>query len=97
MVAAFDRGTLVLATDGTAWSARLRYQIPGLLAAARERCGLPALKSIRIRVSAPATPTRSGARRLRLSARAVESLRRSADSTTDDALRALLLRLSANR
>jgi hypothetical protein len=94
MVAAFDQHTLVLITDGTAWAARLRYQIPGLRAVAREHCGLPGLKSIRIRVAVPDSRPRSVRRRLRLSPRAAESLRRSAESTTDDALRASLLRLS---
>ena len=97
MVAAFDRDTLVLVADGTAWAARLRFQIPALRVAARERCGLPALKSVRVRVSAPLSPPRSGNRRLRLSRSAAESLRRSADSTSDEALRASLRRLSDHR
>jgi hypothetical protein len=97
MVATFDPDTLVLIADGTAWAARLRFQIPALRSAARERCGLPGLKSVRIRVSPPAPRTPSAARKLRLSGGAAEFLRRSADSTTDEALRASLLRLSGHR
>ena len=97
MVAAFDRDTLVLIADGTAWAARLRFQIPVLRSAARERCGLPSLKSIRIKVSPPDRRPASAPRKLRLSGGAAESLRRSAESTTDEALRASLLRLSRYR
>lgn len=97
MVAAFDPDTLVLIADGTAWAARLRFQIPALRSIARERCGLPGLKSIRIRVSPPVPRPASAARKLRLSGDAAEFLRRSAESTTDEALRASLLRLSRHR
>jgi hypothetical protein len=97
MVAAFDRDTLVLVADGATWAARLRYQIPGLRAVAREQCGLATLKSIRIRTSAPLAPPSRAPRRLRLSSGSVDSLRRSAAATTDEELRALLLRLSRYR
>jgi len=93
MVAAFDRDTLVLVADGPAWAARLRYQMPRLRSAAREQCGLPGLKSVRVKVSPPDSRPRSVARKFRLSPRAAESLRRSADSTADEALRESLLRL----
>jgi len=97
MVAAFDRDTLVLIADGAAWAARLRYQIPGLRSAAREQCGLPGLKSIRVKVSPRESRPRAVERKLRLSGRAADSLRRSAESTTDDALRESLLRLTRYR
>jgi hypothetical protein len=92
MVAAFDKDTLILFADGTAWAARLRYQIPRLRNIARELCGLPDLRNIRIKVAPPDVRHRPVPRRLRLSAAAAESLRRSADSTTDDELRTSLLR-----
>lgn len=95
MVAGFDDKILILQADAPAWAARLRFQLPQLLALAREKCGLKALQTIRIQVAVPfQSPRRPDKRLMRLSSRAVECLRSSAASTTDFALRECLLRLS---
>ena len=94
MVADFDQKTLVLQTDGPAWAARLRFEIPRLLELARLKCNLPSVQTVRIQVAPPVQNRKPRSRDIHLSRRAADTLRNSALSTDDAALRDSLLRLS---
>jgi len=96
-VAGYDDKSMLLFTDGPAWAARLRFQIPAILALARSRCGLPSVENVRIRVTISPLLSSALPRRPRLSASAAETLRRSAESVSDPGLRDRLLRLSRRR
>jgi len=91
---AIHAGTLVLQTDSPVWSTRLRLEQQRLLAEIRAVDGLAAINMLRITVTVPETPQEQQAQKLRLSATAAATLAQCAESQTDSALRAALLRLS---
>lgn len=96
-VAGCDDRCLLLLTDGPAWAARLRFQIPNVLALARRKCGLSSVQAVRIRVSVFLSLSAPSAKQPKLSASAAEALKRSAESLSDPGLRDCLLRLSRHR
>jgi hypothetical protein len=95
LAANLDNDTLVVGCSSSAWAAKLRYQLPALLARLRNHAGLAALSQIRIRVQ-PSREERPRIplRRARLSPRSADILSTLAEGTADPALKAALQRLS---
>ena len=95
LAANLDGDTLVVGCDSAAWAAKLRYQVPDVLAQLRNHPDVPALSQIRIRVQ-PRREAQHGTvtRRARLSAHNGQLLCAMAEETADPALKAALLRLS---
>ena len=91
---AIHADTLVLQTDSPVWATRLRLEQQRLLAEIRAVDGLAAINALRITVTVPLTPQVRQTPGLRLSATAASTLAQCAESQTDPALRAALLRLS---
>lgn len=95
LAANLDDETLVIGCSSSAWAAKLRYQLPTLLARLRDHPGLAALSQIRIRVQPPREERpRAVRRRTRLSPHSADILSTLAEGTADPALKAALLRLS---
>ena len=86
--------TLVLQTDSPVWSTRLRLEQQRLLAGIRALDNLSFINKMRVTVAVPATPGQQQQRTLRLSATAAKTLAQCAETQTDPALRAALIRLS---
>lgn len=93
-VANYDDQVLIIQTDSPAWAARLRFHIPELLKLAQEKCGLPSIQTIRIKVDATRREREPLSRAVTLPAEASNILRECAQSIDDPALRDSLLRLS---
>lgn len=91
---AIHQDTLVLQTDSPVWSTRLRLEQQRLLAAIRATDGLNCINSVRVTVAVPVTSREQQTPTLRLSATAAAILAQCADSQSDPALRASLVRLS---
>ena len=95
-VAAMHDDTLVLAASSAAWATRLRYLTPSLLDFLQQRCVLPTIRSIRIRITLPeGLPRIKPVSRPQLSMRNAECLHNAAQALTDPALRSALLRLAS--
>jgi hypothetical protein len=92
-VANLESGTLVLATESSVWSTRLRFFTPRLLSELRA-AGLPGLRSIRIRVLPPQRSLSTATHRRTLSEPAAATLRGCAQGIRDPGLKAALLRLA---
>jgi len=95
LVANVDNDTLVVGCHSSAWAAKLRYQLPGLLDRFKSLPELPSLKYIRVRVQ----PLREEQpppvyRRLKMSSHSAALISTIADNTVDPALKAALHRLS---
>ncbi len=88
--------TVILVTDSPAWSTRLRFYTPEILAHFRQRLGLE-LRSVRIRVHSPEAPREAPhpvSRRLILSPHSAEIIKQTALGISDPDLRQALLRLA---
>jgi hypothetical protein len=96
-VANVSEGVLILCAESAAWTTRLRFHAPTLLAALRVQPEFTALHEIRVRVAtpqaAPRTPPATPAPQL--PAAAADHLRAAAACIEAPALRAALLRLAA--
>lgn len=89
-------GVLVLCSDSAAWTTRLRFHAPVLLAALRVQPELADLREIRVRVGAPQTPEAPAPLHTpHLPPAAADHLRAAAACTEAPALRAALLRLAS--
>lgn len=86
--------TLVLQTDSPVWATRLRLEQQRLLAGIRTLDGLTCINRMRVTVAVPATSREQQKQTPRLSAIAAATLAQCAESQTDPALRASLIRLS---
>lgn len=88
--------TLTLVTDSPAWSTRLRFYTPAILAHFRQRHGLD-LRSVRVRVRPPETPREAShpvSRRITLSPHSAEIIKQTALGISDPDLKRALLRLA---
>ncbi|HKK06091.1 MAG TPA: DciA family protein [Gammaproteobacteria bacterium] len=98
-VANLRRGTLVIQVDSSAWAARLRYQVPGLLKTLRSRQdadgALNSLEDIQIKILPPAqVPQNRAARQVRMSGESARLIEAVAQSTDDPSLSSALRRLA---
>lgn len=96
-VANVTDGALVLCAESAAWTTRLRFHAPTLLAALRVQPEFTALHEIRVRVASPraATPPPPTAHTPRLPPAAADHLKAAAACIEAPALKAALLRLAA--
>ncbi len=87
--------TLTLAAQGSAWAARLRYQVPALLQHfARQRT--VTVRTIRVKVAGPtAKPQEKPKRNAHLSPSNARLLEQTASALQDPGLRAALLRVAS--
>lgn len=95
-VAHVSRDSVLLHTDSPAWSSRLRFCTPQVLAILQDQCRLPNVKTIRIRVT-PQMPTplnTTHACRPTMSRATSSLLTNVAVATKNPALRRALLRLA---
>lgn len=91
-----DGGCLVISTDHAAWATQLRYLQPQLLTALRQQPAFRHVGSVKIRViPSVATPPRPS-RRLRMSRHVGDLLSAAANGTSNEKLKAALLRLAAH-
>ena len=93
-VCAIHAGTLVLQTDSPVWSTRLRLEQQRLLAELRTVKDLSCINNLRVTVAVPAVSRVQQKPGPRLSATAAATLAQCAESQSDSALRASLVRLS---
>lgn len=99
VVANISRATLVLHTDSPAWAAKLRFSTPEILRCVQKpgTTQSDSPKSLRIKV-VPVSPKADLPReKIRLSATNRLLIKQTANSISDPALRAALLRLSQNQ
>lgn len=95
VAANLEREALVVGCDSAAWAAKIRYEVPALLARLQGHPEAPAVSEIRIRVQPFREPRPQAApRRAHLSAHSADLLSATAEATADPALKAALLRLS---
>ncbi len=94
IVANFNHKALTIHADSPAWAARLRFQIPDILRIAKETCALTELHSIRVKVVIPENEINKVKRKISLSDKSVQLIRKTAELTSDSALRSSLFRLS---
>ncbi len=88
-------GALILSCDSAAWTTRLRFHAPTLLAALRAQPELADLREIRVRVTAPQTPAASAPAHVPYLPRsAADHLMAAAACIEVPALKAALLRLA---
>lgn len=88
--------TLILHVSSTAWSTRLRYQLPRLLASIREVPALQQISDIQLRVQniTPAAAPKRAPRQVSMSRQAAHCIETCAESVEDTQLRAALQRLA---
>ena len=97
IVANFTKKTLTIHADSPAWAARLRFQIPDILRIARETCNLTELHSIRVKVVITENDVKTPKRKISLSDKSIQLIRKTAELTSDSTLRSSLFRLSKNK
>ncbi len=94
-VANLRQDVVVLNVNSAAWSARIRFMTPAILSYLRDKCSLPYLKSVRIRVSMPdAKNAVRDNRPASISKRSAAGLKQCADALSDDGLREVMRRLA---
>lgn len=87
---------LVIRVDNSSGAARLRFLIPELLTLVREKCSLPDIQTIRIKVDVTRDEPERVEKRIALTATASQCLSKSAQAISDPDLRKSLLKLSGH-
>ena len=95
ILANYHDDMLILHADSPTWSAKLRYLIPDILSYMQQQCHLTKLKTIRIKVMPVSpSPAKTSTRQLTLSATSARLMNDVANTMSDQALRASLLKLA---
>ena len=86
---------LILHADSPTWAAKLRYLTPDILSYMHQQCHITKLKTIRIKVMPTIiSPVKTSTRQLTLSATSAKLMNDVANTMSDQALRASLLKLA---
>lgn len=96
-IANYNSNSLIIQTDSSAWAAKLRFKIPELLTILRNRCGLPELQTIRIKIKVPDSDQSTPDRKLTLSNQSSNFLRNIANTIPDLELQQSLLKISRHQ
>lgn len=96
-IANYNNNSLIILTDSPAWAARLRFKIPELLTVLRNRCGLPELKTIRIKIKVPDNDQSTPDGKLVLSNQSSNFLHNIAEMMPDPELQKSLLKISRHK
>lgn len=94
IIANYSNKTLTIHTENPAWASKLRFNIPNILKISQSKCGLAELSTIRIKVIPSDSNKEKPDRKLKLSEQSKEMIRKTAETTKDNKLRSVLLRLS---
>lgn len=93
--------TLILFAETSAWATKLRYCSPEILNYTKRECGLPRLKSVRIKVSPDLNklnqsrlPLNPSIRKGALSKKSADFIKSAASSISDPALQKSILKIS---